>query len=126
MKIEDILNFIKDNQIELYVLGVTIAFLFSIYKYYINRKTELYWKEFEIYHKLLKDLVQPEVENGTMYQDRQVAIVFELKNFKRYYPISEKILKELRKTWKNNNRLVEEIDLTLEHIRCKNECYFCK
>ncbi len=126
MKIEDILNFIKDNQIELYVLGVTIAFLFSIYKYYINRKTELYWKEFEIYHKLLKDLVQPEVENGTMYQDRQVAIIFELKNFKRYYPISEKILKELRKTWINNNRLVEEIDLTLEHIRCKNECYFCK
>ena len=126
MTIEDILNFIKDNQIELYVLGVTIAFLFSIYKYYINRKTELYWKEFEIYHKLLKDLVQPEVENGTMYQDRQVAIIFELKNFKRYYPISEKILKELRKTWINNNRLVEEIDLTLEHIRCKNECYFCK
>ena len=126
MTIEDILNFIKDNQIELYVLGVTIAFLFSIYKYYINRKTELYWKEFEIYHKLLKDLVQPEVENGTMYQDRQVAIVFELKNFKRYYPISEKILRELRKKWISNNRLIEEIDLTLEHIRCKNECYFCK
>ena len=126
MIIEDILNFIKDNQIELYVLGVTIAFLFSIYKYYINRKTELYWKEFEIYHKLLKDLVQPEVENGTMYQDRQVAIIFELKNFKRYYSISEKILKELRKTWINSHRLVEEIDLTLEHIRCKNECYFCK
>lgn len=126
MTIEDILNFIKDNQIELYVLGVTIAFLFSIYKYYINRKTELYWKEFEIYHKLLKDLVQPEVENGTMYQDRQVAIIFELKNFKRYYSISEKILKELRKTWINSHRLVEEIDLTLEHIRCKNECYFCK
>lgn len=126
MTIEDILNFIKDNQIELYVLGVTIAFLFSIYKYYINRKTQLYWKEFEIYHKLLKDLLQPEVENGTMYQDRQVAIIFELKNFKRYYPISEKILKELRKTWISNNRLVEEIDLTLEHIRCKNECYFCK
>ena len=117
MKIEDILNFIKDNQIELYVLGVTIAFLFSIYKYYINRKTELYWKEFEIYHKLLKDLVQPEVENGSVYLDRQIAIIFELKNFKRYYPISEKILKELRKTWINNNRLVEEIDLTLEHIK---------
>jgi len=126
MTIEDILNFIKDNQIELYVLGVTIAFLFSIYKFYIRRKTQLYWKEFEIYHKLLKDLVQPEVENGSVYLDRQVAIIFELKNFKRYYPISEKILKELRKKWISNNRLIEEIDLTLEHIRCKNECYFCK
>lgn len=126
MTIEEILNFIKNYQLQLYVFGVTIAFLFSIYKYYINRKTELYWKEFEIYHKLLKDLVQPEVENGSVYLDRQVAIIFELKNFKRYYPISGKILKELRKTWINNNRLVEEIDLTLEHIRCKNECYFCK
>ena len=126
MTIEDILNFIKDNQIQLYVIGVTIAFLFSIYKFYIRRKTELYWKEFEIYHKLLKDLVQPEVENGSVYLDRQVAIVFELKNFKRYYPISEKILRELRKKWISNNRLIEEIDLTLEHIRCKNECYFCK
>ena len=126
MTIEEILNFIKNYQLQLYVFGVTIAFLFSIYKYYINRKTELYWKEFEIYHKLLKDLVQPEVENGTMYQDRQVAIIFELKNFKRYYPISEKILKELRKTWINNNRLVEEIDLTLEQKKRKNECYFCK
>lgn len=126
MTIEEILNFIKDNQIQLYVIGVTITFLFGVYKFYIRRKTELYWKEFEIYHKLLKDLVQPEVENGSVYLDRQVAIIFELKNFKRYYQISEKILKELRKTWINNNRLVEEIDLTLEHIRCKNECYFCK
>lgn len=126
MTIEEILNFIKDNQIQIYVLGVTITFLFGVYKFYIRRKTELYWKEFEIYHKLLKDLVQPEVENGSIYLDRQIAIIFELKNFKRYYPISEKILKELRKTWISNNRLIEEIDLTLEHIRCKNECYFCK
>ncbi|MCT7492519.1 hypothetical protein [Aliarcobacter cryaerophilus] len=126
MTIEEILKFIKDNQIQIYVLGVTITFLFGVYKFYIRRKTELYWKEFEIYHKLLKDLVQPEVENGSVYLDRQVAIIFELKNFKRYYPISEKILKELRKKWISNNRLIEEIDLTLEHIRCKNECYFCK
>ena len=126
MTIEEILKFIKDNQIQIYVLGVTITFLFGVYKFYIRRKTELYWKEFEIYHKLLKDLVQPEVENGSVYLDRQVAIVFELKNFKRYYPISEKILRELRKKWISNNRLIEEIDLTLEHIRCKNECYFCK
>ena len=126
MTIEEILKFIKDNQIQIYVLGVTITFLFGVYKFYIRRKTELYWKEFEIYHKLLKDLVQPEVENGSVYLDRQVAIIFELKNFKRYYPISEKILRELRKKWISNNRLIEEIDLTLEHIRCKNECYFCK
>ena len=126
MTIEEILKFIKDNQIQIYVLGVTITFLFGVYKFYIRRKTELYWKEFEIYHKLLKDLVQPEVENGSVYLDRQVAIIFELKNFKRYYPISEKILKELRKKWISNNRLIEEIDFTLEHIRCKNECYFCK
>lgn len=83
MTIEEILKFIKDNQIQIYVLGVTITFLFGVYKFYIRRKTELYWKEFEIYHKLLKDLVQPEVENGSVYLDRQVAIIFELKNFKK-------------------------------------------
>jgi hypothetical protein len=50
-----------------------------------EKKREQNLKEFEDYHNLIRELVQPENEKGEMYLDRQTAIIFELRHFKRYY-----------------------------------------
>ena len=114
-----ILEFIKDYGTQLSAIGAMIAFIFVVYKYQIERKTTLFWKEFEAFHKLIKELVEPESGTQTMKLDRQIAVLFELRNYKRYYPVSLRILEGLKASWETkeaNERLVNEIKLTIIHI----------
>lgn len=95
-----------------------ITFVFAIYKYQIERKTTLFWKEFEVFHKLIKELVEPSCEHNLKYLNRQIAIIFELRNYKRYYPVSLRILKGLKESWSKPEfkRLIDEIDISIKHI----------
>jgi hypothetical protein len=72
-------------------------------------------RQFEAYHRLIKELVKP--ENGQTHIDRQCAVVFELVRFKRYRPLTIRILRGLQDDWKNNPnfhpRLASEIDRAL-------------
>jgi hypothetical protein len=55
-----------------------------------------------------------------MKLDRQVAVVFELRHFPRYYEVTRRILTALKHAWGSQpqwSRLVEEIDLTLAHVK---------
>lgn len=60
-----------------------------------------------------------------MMLDRQIAIVFELRDFKAYYPVSLRILKGLKEAWADygsedqRKRLLEELDLAIGHISKK-------
>lgn len=57
-----------------------------------------------------------------MYVDRQAAIIYELRNFKRYYPVSYRTLKGLQKNWTENGvypRLLEEISLSISFLENK-------
>jgi hypothetical protein len=60
---------------------------------------------------------------GAMYVDRQAAIMFEMLNFKRYYPYSLRMLKGLREKWalvpNQFPRLLNELELTIAHIESK-------
>ena len=85
---EAILEFLKLYGSQLGAVGAALAFTFGIYKFQADRRTTLFWKEFEVYHKLVKELVEPPTKDGTFYIDRQAAIMFEMRNFKRYYPFS--------------------------------------
>ena len=116
--IVSILEFIKDYGTQLSAIGAMFAFIFGIYKYQIERKTTLFWKEFEVFHKLIKELVEPETQGQTMKLDRQIAIVFELRNYTRYYPVSLRILKGLKGSWDKPElkRLIDEINISIEHI----------
>ena len=99
------------------IIAVIVAFIFSVYKYFDNKNREQNQKEFEYFHQLIKDLVQPE-ESETMYLDRQTAIIFELRNFKRYHEYSLRMLKGFlndEKRWKKY-RYKEEIKLTISFI----------
>lgn len=98
------------------------SFLWVIYSYFDNKSKELNQKEFDNYHTLLKELVEPP-QNGVSYVDRQCAIIYEFKNFKRYYPFSHRTLVGLRKKWIEENtvfpRHLEELDLTISFLEKK-------
>ena len=100
----------------LWPFGYFLAVLWPIYKYFDTRKRDQDLKEFEVYHKLIKDLVQGD-ERGNIFQDRQAAIVYELRKFPRYYDFSYRTVINLKEYWnrppKENIRLIEEIDLAI-------------
>lgn len=96
------------------------TFCWTAFKYFDTRKRDQDIKEFENYHKLIKELVQPEDEKERMYVDRQTAILYELRNFKRYYPFSYRTLVSLRTKWEKvpNQfpRLLEELNLAINFL----------
>lgn len=120
---EIFLGVLKTYGSQLGVIGAAIAFIFGVYKFQAERSTSFFWKEFEVYHKLVKELVEPPSEQGAMYVDRQAAIMFELRNFKRYYPYSLRMLNGLREKWaavpNQFPRLVDELDLTIKFLEKK-------
>ena len=117
---EILLELFKTYGTQLSALGAAIAFIFGLYKFHTERKESHYWNEFETYHKLVKELVEPQSENGTLYIDRQTAILYELRFYKRYFPHSLRMLKALKEKWitvpNQFPRILEEIDLTIDYI----------
>ena len=115
------------NQIELILVIITIwitlfTFWRSAYQYFDVRKREQDLKEFENYHKLIKELVMPDENTQATRIDRQTAIIYELKFFPRYYEFSNRTLKWLKEKWNYDNqfpRLIEEINLTIEFLNRK-------
>jgi len=103
------------------IFGIA-TFFWTAYQYFDTRRRDQDLKEFEIYHKLIRELVQPDCEEG-LYEDRQTAIIYELKNFKRYYPFSYRTLLGLKEKWFNGGvkspRIFEEIELTLNFLKKK-------
>jgi hypothetical protein len=102
-------------------VGTAIAFVFSVFQFLSVRKRESREREFEKYHWLIEHLVSPG-EKGALFLDRQIAIVFELRHFPRYYECTERIFSGLQQSWgndKNTERLIQEIDLTLKHIEAR-------
>jgi len=104
------------------IIGGIFSFCWTVFQYLDSKKREQERKDFEAYHKLIKDLVQPENE-GTLYIDRQCAILFELRNFKRYYPLSLRMLKGLSEKWSKSDeqfpRLTEELNMTIQFLEKK-------
>lgn len=89
----------------------------AAWKFFLLRRDKIKREEFEIYHEKIKELVEPQGKDTPIYLDRQIAIIFELRHFKRYYPVSHRILKGLLKDWENGEeRLRSEIMHTISYI----------
>jgi hypothetical protein len=102
-------------------VGTAIAFVFSVFQFLSVRKRESREREFDKYHLLIEHLVSPD-EKGNVFLDRQIATVFELRHFPRYYECTDRILSGLKQSWSGRrevdlSRLMREVDLTLEYIR---------
>jgi hypothetical protein len=81
--------------------------IWTVYQYIEAKKREQNQKEFENYHGLIKELVQPD-DKGVTYEDRQAAIIFELRHFKRYYSFSRRALVGLKENWGRTSRTISK------------------
>jgi len=99
-----------------------VSGVWTVYQYLETKKREQNLKEFENYHRLIKELVQPD-QTDRMYVDRQTSIIFELRHFKRYYPISYRTLVGLKEKWRQVPdqfpRVLEELDMTIDFLKKK-------
>jgi len=106
------------------IMGILLTYfslIVPIIKYLRSRRFEFRQNTFHNYHEILKSLVQK--TDGGLSIDRQVAVIFELRNFPDYYSVTERILKALRDSWdqqNNSQRLINEIDMTLTYINQGN------
>lgn len=106
------------------ILGAAIAFVWSTTQQIVQRRAEAREREFEAFHRLVRELVSPDSLQGVMWIDRQAAVVFELRHFHRYYDFTERMLAGLRSKWTRDPnsqwpRLIEEVDLTLKYIESR-------
>jgi hypothetical protein len=116
------LNWLTLYAAALGVLGAAIAFVWSAIQFILVRRREQQAHEFEAFHRLIKELVSPGADTQFIWIDRQMAVLFELRHFPRYYPVTLRILNGLREKWSADPdfkwpRLIEELDLTVECIR---------
>lgn len=112
------------------ILSVITAVLISIIPVIVTvlrnlklREKELKHERFKIYHDLIRQLVEPNAQ-GNSYIDRQIAIAYELRNFDEYRELTDRIFRGLVDSWSknpNNERLVREITLTLDHLSIRKK-----
>ena len=118
-------KWINDNGSGLGVVLVLIPLAWAVFTYLSVKRQELKERRFQAYHKLIQSLVERDRPEISMRLDRQIAIVFELRNFKEYFPVTLRIFKGLKESWaesgpdKKRERLHEELDLAIAHIEKK-------
>jgi L-rhamnose mutarotase len=101
-------------------LGVGLPF----FQWVQTKRSEERDRRFKNYHEMIKVLVSPEVPGGTIWFDRQVAVLFELREYRQYHEVTERIVEGLLSKWKKEleqrqtmSGLVNEAELTLDFIR---------
>lgn len=93
-----VLLFVKDWGTVLAITGAVITFLWSVFQFMLNRGRESKNRDYQVYHQLIKEIVQPEA-GGATYVARQMAAIHELRNFPRYFPITHRVMKHLKGNW---------------------------
>ncbi len=118
---KSIWDFIIKHPLE--IGGFVLAFfslMLPIYHYLGQKRLEEKDKRFKNYHELIEKLAGA---NGQTMLDRQIAIVFELRNYPEYFEVTRRILEGLLEHWlpvgDPVKRLLNEINITLTFINRK-------
>lgn len=125
--IDTIWNWVTSNAAALGVVLAATPIVYTMIQFILARRAEAKRVRFETYHSLIKQLVERENPDHPMRLDRQIAVVFELRNFKHYYEVTLRILRGLKADWSSSEygpvekraRLIAEIDLAIAHISKK-------
>jgi hypothetical protein len=122
--VHQFIAWLSSNTAALSILGAAIVFIWSTTQQIAQRKAEAREREFQAFHKLVKDLVSPDPVGGGLWLDRQAAAIFELRHFPRYFEFTERMLVRFKKKFATDSdpraaELTEEIDLALKHIQQK-------
>jgi hypothetical protein len=125
-----LLNLLANNAAVLSLIGSALAFAWSVVQFVLVRKRDEQHREFEIYHRLVKELVAPDPDYKATWINRQATVVFELRRFKRYHELTLRTLLGLREKWTKDAdftcpRLMEELDLTVDYLLRKSLKIYC-
>ncbi len=114
-----ILNFLNSSSPVISVVALITGGFWASLKF----REYLKDKRFKTYHELINELVNEQRNPDRVIKlDRQIAIVYELRNFPNYYPLSTRILNDLRQQW-TGPRILKEMDLSLKFMQSN---YFCR
>lgn len=109
-------------------MGAAVAFVWSVFQFFSVRAREARAREFETFHRLIKELVEPSSEGAGLYIDRQCAVLFELRFFPRYFPFTLRTLLALKLKWQKSAaqypRIFEELDITIRFIEMRSNTAF--
>ncbi|GAB0059136.1 hypothetical protein IBA8401_01600 [Pseudomonas syringae] len=107
--------------------------LIGLYHYLAIKRAEERGRRYDRYHKLLEDL-NANALGDAPFIDRQIAVVYEMRNFPEYFSVSLRILNRSLHRWKELsdrseleakilsqavNTLYEEARLTIKFIERK-------
>lgn len=125
---DDLVRLITTHGTALGTIGAAIAFAWSVFQFFSVRAREARAREFETFHRLIKELVEPPEEGASLYIDRQCAVLYELRFFPRYYPFTRRTILGLKAKWSLSAadfpRLLEELDITLNIIDSRANSVF--
>jgi len=109
-------------------IGAAVAFVWSVFQFFSVRAREARARDFETFHRLIKELVEPPSKGASLYIDRQCAVLFELRFFPRYFPFTLRTLLALKRKWKESAaqypRILEELDITIRFIEMRSNTAF--
>lgn len=116
MSFANLAPYLKDN-IWIVITLLSIGGLFKFWQYVDLRRREERNRRFENYHELIKSLTQPDSPDLGIRIDRQIASVYELRNFPEYRDVTIRVLNGWRSGWtaeqKTYDRLDKEMELTI-------------
>ena len=115
------MDYLKDHLFE--IIGLLIAYfglVVPIFRYLNQRKLEERDKRFLNFDGLIKELVEPG-KDGQVMLDRQIAVIYELRNYPKYFDLSKRMLSDLKVAWQKEDypRIIKDIDLPLEYLDYK-------
>lgn len=126
--IRELFSTIKEYK-EILAIGISFfGIIVPLFQYLHTKKREQDQLNFERFHeKIIRKISNIKTEAGL---DEQIAVIFDLKRFPEYYPVSKRILTDLKDWWKPQlkekphfSRLITEADETIKYIN-ENKNYF--
>ncbi len=102
------------------IVSLVILVIGAVWQYWRFAKE---WN-FKNYHKLIKELNQSDTPKEPIKLYRQVAVVYELRNYPRYFSVSKRILQEWidSKSDEDKNKFIplyKEMELCIEFMNKK-------
>ncbi|MGY2364588.1 hypothetical protein ACW9IO_18705 [Pseudomonas azotoformans] len=103
----------------------------ALYHYISIKRAEERARRFSDFHQLIQDM-NADSSGGGPYIDRQMAIIYELRNFPEYFPVTARILERTRRRWIYKNfgngglfdGIIKESEKTLSLIARKQGCKY--
>ncbi|MBH3433677.1 MULTISPECIES: hypothetical protein [Pseudomonas] len=114
----------ENNGVLALIVAVLVA-MTALIQFFLIKRSEEHARQFANYHKLLEDLNEKKDPDGKIsgqYLDRQMAIVYELRNLRKYHAITVRVLERCLGSWEKLEDfgyapVISEAERTIAYIK---------